>query len=339
MSRRRSADRSPVEDLFSSAASSPLIPHRLAGMPWPDPGRFPVNHARARVGDRVWPDLESGRFALVVTGFAAIGQVVEIVAARAPQGRSTRVLSGAEPFATTRVSFGSPAAAFTQQVRDYWTDQRGVSLRLSAKIVQAIQAVESGALEVRFVPGDTRLHAKIYASDQAVTIGSSNFTNNGLRAQFEANSRFTREADPDRYDEAVQIAENYWAVGEDWTGPFVDLLNEMLQFVPWQEALAKACAELLEGQWAQKYLPGSAARTHLWPSQVAGIAEALWVVENAGSVLVADATGSGKTRMGAHLTRAARDRLWATDRVHSDLSVLVCPPAVQDQRRREALPC
>ena len=339
MSRRRSADRSPVEDLFSSAASSPLIPHRLAGMPWPDPGRFPVNHARARVGDQVWPDLESGRFALVVTGFAAIGEVVEIVAARAPQGHPTRVLLGTEPFATTRVSFGSPAAAFTQQVRDYWTDQRGVSLRLSAKIVQAIQAVESGALEVRFVPGDTRLHAKIYASDQAVTIGSSNFTNNGLRAQFEANARFTREADPDRYDEAVLVAENYWAVGEDWSGPFIDLLNEMLQFVPWQEALAKACAELLEGQWAQKYLPGSAARTHLWPSQVAGIAEALWVVENVGSVLVADATGSGKTRMGAHLTRAVRDRLWATGRVHSDLSVLVCPPAVQDQWRREALTC
>ena len=128
-------------------------------------------------------------------------------------------------------------------------------------------------------------------------------------------------------------------MGQDWSDPFIDLLNQLLQFVPWQEALAKACAELLEGQWAEKYLPGTAARTHLWPSQVAGIAEALWVVENVGSVLVADATGSGKTRMGAHLTRAVRDRLWATGRVHSDLSVLVCPPAVQDQWRREALTC
>lgn len=339
MSRRKSGDRSPVEDLFTSAASSPLIPLRLQGMAWPATSRFPVNHGGAHVTDQVWPDLESGRFALVVTGFAAIGQVVEIVAARASQGRPTRVLLGTEPFSTTRVSFGSPAAAFTDQVRAYWTEQRGVSLRLSAKIVQAIHAVESGAFEVRFVPGETRLHAKIYASDQAVTIGSSNFTNNGLRAQFEANARFTRESDPDRYAEAVQVAENYWAVGEDWNGPFIDLLHQLLQFVPWQEALAKACAELLEGQWAHRYLPGSATRTHLWPSQVAGIAEALWVVENVGSVLVADATGSGKTRMGAHLTRAVRDRLWATGRVHSDLSVLVCPPSVQDQWRREALTC
>ena len=336
--RRKSGSSSPIEDLFS-ASSSPLIPHQLAGMNWPDPSRFPVNHAKGRVADTVWRDLLADGSALLVTGFASIAQIVEIVAARAGGQGFTRVLLGTEPFATSRVSFGSPAAAFTQQVHDYWTEQRGVSLRLSAKIVQAIHAVESGALDVRFVPGGTRLHAKIYSTGQAVTLGSSNFTDNGLRNQFEANARFSRENESDRYTEAVRVAENYWAVGDDWNSPFIELLNDLLQFVPWQEALAKACAELLEGQWAQKYLPGSTARAHLWPSQVAGIAEALWVVENVGSVLVADATGSGKTRMGAHLTRAVRDRLWATGRVHSDLSVLVCPPAVQDQWRREALAC
>ena len=131
-----------------------------------------------------------------------------------------------------------------------------------------------------------------------MTLGSSNFTDNGLLNQFEANARFSHEDDPVRYAEAVQVEQNYRAVGEDWNDAVIALMNDLLQFVPWQEALAKACAELLEGQWAEKYLPGTAARTHLWPSQVAGIAEALWVVENVGSVLVADATGSGKTRMG-----------------------------------------
>jgi hypothetical protein len=339
MNRRKRVDTSPIEDLFSAAGSTDVVRLRLGGMTWPAQGRFPVNHSSSKVADFIERDLHHGRAALVVAGFAAVGEVVEIVAKRTARNGRTRVLLGTEPFATTRVNFGSPAAAFTQQVRDYWTEQRGVSLRLSAKIVQAIEAVEAGTLEVRFVPGDTRLHAKIYASDEAATVGSSNFTDNGLRAQFEANARFTREADPERFAETVQIANNYWSVGEDWSSQFVDLLNRLLQFVPWQEALAKACAELLEGQWAQRYLPGSAARAHLWPSQIAGIAEALWVVENVGSVLVADATGSGKTRMGAHLTRAVRDRLWATGRVHSDLSVLVCPPAVQDQWRREALNC
>ena len=113
----------------------------------------------------------------------------------------------------------------------------------------------------------------------------------------------------------------------------------MLQFVSWQEALARACADLLEGQWAAGYLGSTAGISRLWPTQVAGIAEALWVVDNVGSVLVADATGSGKTRMGAHLTRAVRDRLWSTGRVRGDLTVLVCPPTVEEQWRREAVSC
>ena len=114
----------------------------------------------------------------------------------------------------------------------------------------------------------------------------------------------------------------------------------MLRFVTWQEALARACADLLDGQWAAGYLGATAGISRLWPSQVAGIAEALWVVENVGSVLIADATGSGKTRMGAHLTRAVRDRLWNTGRVRRDyLTVLVCPPAVEEQWRREAVSC
>ena len=37
-----------------------------------------------------------------------------------------------------------------------------------------------------------RLHAKIYIGDDAATLGSSNFTNPGLRGQLEANARFVR---------------------------------------------------------------------------------------------------------------------------------------------------
>ena len=113
----------------------------------------------------------------------------------------------------------------------------------------------------------------------------------------------------------------------------------LLQFVPWEEALARACADLLEGQWAARYLGGAGSQGRLWPSQLAGIAQAMWVVENVGSVLVADATGSGKTRMGAHLTRAVRYRLWSTGRVRGDLTVLVCPPAVEGQWLRESAAC
>lgn len=105
--------------------------------------------------------------------------------------------------------------------------------------------------------------------------------------------------------------------------------------------MARACAELLEGDWARRYLERQLhlGDTSLWPSQQAGIAQALWVLENIGSVLIADATGSGKTRMGAHLLRALRDRIWSAGRTRSDLSMLVCPPSVEDAWRREAANC
>ena len=110
------------------------------------------------------------------------------------------------------------------------------------------------------------------------------------------------------YDATETVAENYWSDAQPWNAEFDALLDAMLQVVTWREALARAAADLLEGQWARDYLAPAQRSSALWPSQVAGIAEALWVVENVGSVLIADATGSGKTRMGAYLTRAVRDR-------------------------------
>jgi hypothetical protein len=70
----------------------------------------------------------------------------------------------------------------------------------------------------------------------------------------------------------------------------------LLQVVTRQEALARACAELLEGDWAQGVVSNQEHSAQPWPSQAADIAQALWVVENLGSVLVADAMGSAKTR-------------------------------------------
>lgn len=312
----------------------------LSSAHWPPPATFPVNYTGATVETAVRPDLLTSPHVLVVTGFAAIGELVELVAARAADPRDgLRLLLGSEPFASQRTAFGSNAAAFDQEVRQYWIEEQNVSLRLSAKVVQTLQALEMGHLQVRFVPGPDRLHAKVYLGDQTATLGSSNFTGFGLRTQLEANVRFDRREEPVRYAGVKQVAENLWSVGESWNEQFAALLRDMLRFVTWREALARACADLLEGQWADRYLVAQPGTEPLWPSQRFGIAEALWVVENVGSVLVADATGSGKTRMGAHLTAAVRNRLWSTGRVRRDLTVVVCPPAVERDWLRESMAC
>jgi hypothetical protein len=140
-------------DLFS-VESRPLLRHDLSAMGWPEVGRFPVNHARARVRGLVWEDLMASRDFLIVAGFASIAQLIELVGTRSnmPSPGQVRVLLGTEPFSTARVTFASPSAAFTDEVREHWIE-RGVSLRLSAKIVQTLTALEQGWFEVRFVPG------------------------------------------------------------------------------------------------------------------------------------------------------------------------------------------
>lgn len=328
-------------DLFSVQPGENLT-HQLDREGWPPGERFPLNRGSETVRTHVWRDLVGSSRPLVIAGYSSIDRLVDLAAAWQAAGTDgdVRVVLGAEPFATRRLSFGSPAQTFTREAHEYWY-ARGISLRLSAKVVSALDLLAAGRLRVRFVHGHSALHAKVYVGEQAATVGSSNFTHSGLSSQVEANARFDRTDDPARYAELARIGDNLWEVGQDWTDPFRELLEHLLQVVPWQEALARAAAELLEGEWAREYLAGlGEGLAELWPSQRVGIAQAMWIIQNVGSVLVADATGSGKTRMGAHLVRAVRDRIWQTGRTRRrDLTALVCPPAVEPTWRTEALRC
>jgi len=328
------------ESLFAvpqSVQAGPLLDRRV----WPSQQRFPVNHGGSRVGEVLWGDLVESSSPLVVAGFASIGELIELLAAwgaKQTGRRPARLLFGNEPFGSAAKSFADPKVSFTEEVRDYWLEHN-VSVLMSAKLLRAIELVETKRVEVRCLTGQRPLHAKIYVGADAATLGSSNFTGNGLRLQAEANARFERRSDEgERFDDLRRVAENFWSAAEDWHAEFLEILRELLREVSWQEALARACAELLEGEWATRYVGAGSLETQtLWPSQRSGIAQALWIIENVGSVLVADATGSGKTRMGAHLVRAVRDRLWSTGRIRRDITVLVCPPAVLGTWRSEGL--
>lgn len=313
---------------------------------WPDPDKFPLNRPGETAGRLILADLRASESPLLVTGYASLDRVISFIAdLNERQGGPVRLVFGNEPFEAKTSNFTLKGKAFPDEVRDYWLE-RGISLFFSAKIVSAISMIESGRVQTRFVDCDSRkLHAKIYVADDAVTVGSSNFTANGMERQLECNVRFHRESDKRRYRDAVLVAENLWHVGTDYNEALLVLLRQLLRVVTWQEALARACAELLEGEWAERYLENQLelGDTRLWPSQHVGIAQALWVLENIGSVLVADPTGSGKTRMGAHLIRALVDRLWSKGRARRqarrDISVLVCPPTVEPTWQRESTNC
>ena len=313
-------------DLFSQL-HNPVGAH--PELDWPNPERFPINLDTAKVEDTVLPDLYAGRDVLIITGFASLDRIIDFLSECSDEAQ-IRIVLGTEPFASRQDRFQLAGHQFTKEIETYWL-KRGISLLLSGKLVRCIERLEKHQALVRYVTARGHpLHAKIYCTESAATVGSSNFTRPGMDRQLEANARFTAKQDSARYRELHSIAENFWRMGRDYNDELIKLLNQLLQFVTWQEALARACAELLEGDWAQAYLKGEYLphEGELWPSQRQGIAQALYILTNQGSVLVADATGSGKTRMGVHLIGAVSDHILRSGRMRRGQALMVCPPAV-----------
>ena len=303
---------------------------------WPDGQRFPLNEEGHAVSHSVEADLRASKQPLLVTGFASLDRLIDFVA-DCEQPACIRLLLGAEPFDSRRDSFELGQHSFTREMEHYWL-QRGISLLLSEKLIVCIDRLKAGQLHARYLAGNKRLHAKIYLADDAVSLGSSNFTYPGMQGQHEANVRFTKTRDSARFRETQTIAENFWLLGRDYNDKLIALLEKLLQLVAWPEALARACAELLEGDWAKDYLERDNLNDveNLWPSQRKGIAQALYILDNHGSVLVADATGAGKTRMGANLIGAVRDHIVRSNRLRQGMAVMISPPTVKDSWEREA---
>lgn len=308
---------------------------------WPPQRRFPRNESPETVRDVVYQDLQASESPLVITGYTSLEWLIRLLADLAggaqdsPAPRSIRVLLGNEPALRYEPQRPLMKAKVSQDITDYWLD-RGVSLRSCGMVLKVIELLREEWVEVRS-SGEKLVHAKIYATDPAVTIGSSNFSHSGMETQVEANVRF-EHVEKKRFEEASLFAENVWEYGEPYNDELIALLEQLLKHVTWQEALARACAEVLDGEWARRRLHGSNAAVlpALWPSQQQGIAQAMWIVENMGSVLIADATGSGKTRMGIRLLRTLFHHVIRSGRDRSATPVLFIPPAAKDLWDAEA---
>lgn len=321
-------------DLFASD-DDPVRQH--PEIEWPDAKRFPLNLDKRFVEHTVWKDLKSSKNPMLTVGFASLDRIIDFIS-DCRDDAQIRIIFGYELFQSRKDNFALRESSFNKEMEHYWLE-RGISLRLSAKLIHCIEKLKSRQILTRCMVGAShRLHAKIFVGDEAATVGSSNFTEPGLKFQLEANARFGFNKDRKRYDELKQIAENYWELGRDYNDELIALLERLLRLVPWREALARACAELLEGEWAQAYLRGEYLpdEANLWPSQRQGIAQALYILSNQGSVLVADATGSGKTRMGVHLIGAVADQILRSGRIRHGKSLMVCPPMVENSWQMES---
>jgi superfamily II DNA or RNA helicase len=312
------------------------------GPAWPDIQRFPGNILGHTADGIIQSDLDHSGSPLLITSYTSLDRIIDFLAnihhRRTQYGNAgAAIVIGHEPSRTRRTNHKDSRQRFEKEISEYWLSE-GISIARSAQVIAAIQCLAEDIVSVR-TSNQRVIHAKLYVTDRAATLGSSNYSHSGMRVQAEANCRFLLEAEPDRYNETRKAAEAIWEEAKDYRAGLTALLRKLLKHVNWQEALGRACAELLEGAWAARYLPNPEHTSDIWPSQIGGIAQALWILDSTGSVLIADATGSGKTRMGAHLLRAVQVRRVRTGTRGAEPIALICPPAVDNLWRYETVRC
>ncbi|GAA4334388.1 SNF2-related protein [Flaviaesturariibacter amylovorans] len=300
--------------------------------------QFPLNIKRLdrSVSTVILQDIQFSTGCLIVTGFTSLSQIIDVFGGELGRGKHIRIILGFEPLVVARKRW--KAVPLEQEMKDYWLEQ-GFSPTKCGAVIETINRIRDG--QILFKTKD-RLHAKLYVTDTHATLGSSNFSKSGLQVQSEANVRFAKIAKGDvskEYQSINAIAEYYFRIGIDYSEKIVALLGELLRVVDWKEALARAVSELLESDYVREYLKvfESPGQQRLWPSQKHGIHQGLQILQEQGSLLVADPTGAGKTRMLSTLQLAVVNWLWTIGRGNRSNSLVVAPPLVLNSRRSEQL--
>lgn len=297
--------------------------------------RFPNNDGKTKVSKQLQYDLDGSSDFLVISGYGGLGEIIDVISSSAKSCKDIRLLFGHE--INLKNSRKSRRRKMVQmEMKDYWI-KRKLSPIQHASVVEVIERLENGSIKVRMANDTPRLHAKMYRTRASIIFGSSNFTYPGLHTSREMNQRHPRPSDD--YNELSKYMESVWELGTDCTDFILDLLDQLLRTVGWKQSLARGCSELLDGAWADEFLIGSDYSIKLWPHQKQGIAQALALLEAQGAVVIADATGSGKTRTGAWLIRSVFVRMVREGgHLRRHLTpLLLAPKSVTESWRKELL--
>jgi superfamily II DNA or RNA helicase len=306
----------------------------------PGQEKFPINETRQdrTVREILLKDIRVSEDYLIITGFTSLSQLVEIFGAgQFSVLRNLRVVIGFDP--DERVGRKLAHYSLPTEIKNYWLKQN-VSIRLCGPIINLIEKIRDGNYNFRV---KDKLHAKLYIGRHAAILGSSNFSKSGTIKQAEANIRVqpsVNDTEKYQYESIKQLAEFYYNSAEDYNDCLIDLLQKLLKDVTWEEALARAIAEILESKWMKDYpvLYNALLNHQLWPSQKIGIAKAMKIIQDQGRVLIADPTGSGKTKLATALAYTLFHWLWENGLKDRSSALIICPKQVMDNWDREQEP-
>ena len=303
---------------------------------WPPNSEYPLNiraNDRRTVEEEVIRDIESSENYLVITGFTSLSKLIEVFGERTfEQLKTARVVLGWEPMIRGRKTY--QPVSLEKSIKDYWLSQ-DYSIIHGGAVITLIEKIKKDEIKFRF---RDKLHAKIFVGDHHAILGSANFSHSGMNTQLEANVRVENSPDDSsQYEAFRQIAENYFEIASDFKEQILFILEKLIRKVTWQEALARAIAEVLEGQWIEGYeeLKEKMNFRRLWPIQRKGIAQALHILQERNNVLIADPTGSGKTKMCSAVILTLLNWLWKQGRQDKANPLVICPPLVIPNWQKE----
>ncbi|WP_299434583.1 SNF2-related protein [uncultured Aquimarina sp.] len=300
---------------------------------WPKQEDFPLNlkEYNRNVQSVLQEDINASKELIILTGFTSLSHLIDTFGNNELNNLiCVKIVLGFEPNMVGRKRYH--VWPLEKEIKEYWL-KKGLSILSGGSVMNLIQKIENGKVQIKFYD---KLHAKIYTSDRMSMLGSSNFSFNGLNIQAEANTRILADVEPKKYEDIKLIADNYFDRATNYDR-IKQLLESLIKQVDWRDALARAIAEVLEGEWLDDYelLMAKLKGTTLWPTQWRGLAQAISILQENSNVLIADPTGAGKTKLCSTIILALKNWLWETGRRDKDNALIVCPPLVVSKWKNE----
>ncbi len=303
---------------------------------WPSQEKFPINRPleKRKIETILQYDIVLSKLYTIITGFTSLSHLIDTFGAKDfPNLEKLRILIGFEPLPIGRKQY--ERFDLPKEMRDYWIKE-GLSIMQGGSVMVLLDKINSGQIEFKF---QNKLHAKIYVGDYHAVLGSANFSKNGLTEQQEANIRVESNiaAEKIQYDSIKLLADSFYEESACYNGKISKLLQRLIQQVSWQEALARAISEMIEGNWLDDYknIISQLEQTKLWPTQQKGIAQGVTILQHQANVLIADPTGAGKTKLCAALILSLQHWLFEIGKYHQTESLIVCPPLVLSKWSKE----
>ncbi|MGB5931293.1 MAG: SNF2-related protein [Cyclobacteriaceae bacterium] len=293
---------------------------------WPSHENFPLNINKGidrNVKSILESDIDESKDYIIITGFTSLSTLIDYFSKLVVENKKIKVALGWKPLAKGRKTY--PIAEMKNEVKNFWLKER-YSIILSGAIGVLIKKIEDEEITFKFL---NKLHAKLYVGDTHAILGSSNFSRMGLVMQHEANIRVNKYTESDQYIGIRDIAEKFYNISAEYNNEIIDLLKGISREVTWQEAIARAIVEVLDSEWAIDYnrVFGN-LNIKLWPTQKQGIVQAMSILRSKYNVLIADATGSGKTKTISTLIQILIHNMWENGKTDIKNTLIITPPQV-----------